>query len=254
MPQRQNSQDFPRKSTSDTGTISHIPTIPSPTQAFGNFVDNGDGTVTDLRTGLMWTRFVLGQTWSGCQPFGTWRDHSWSEAVAIRHSFAGHDDWRLPTVDELYGIVEPNHSPPVNTLAFPSVMRFCCWTMSPHDGNPRNAWAVDFKTGERVSRDRRESHLIRLVRRGQSVTTSGLVETTPLLFRGQTELPTRTVMTERIDSVIAASIEKHGVPFALQGAARASTIGGEFFFRTVVLCGLECGLFRLPATETGSYL
>ena len=59
------------------------------------FVDNGDGTVTDLKRNLMWA-----QT-------DNHGDIDWKQARRwVRFTFsdtieARHDDWRLPTLDEL---------------------------------------------------------------------------------------------------------------------------------------------------------
>jgi hypothetical protein len=56
--------------------------------------DNGDGTVTDLNTGLMWQQDPGGQV-------------TYQEAVTKAPSFnlAGYDDWRLPTIKELYSLI-----------------------------------------------------------------------------------------------------------------------------------------------------
>jgi hypothetical protein len=61
------------------------------------YADNGDGTVTDLVTGLMWQ-----QNYSGKMTY--------SEAVAGANSFslAGYIDWRLPTIKELYSLMDFN--------------------------------------------------------------------------------------------------------------------------------------------------
>jgi hypothetical protein len=60
------------------------------------FVDNGDGTVTDLASGLMWQQSDSG---SGMR---------WEDALAYAEglSLAGHDDWRLPNAKELQSIVD----------------------------------------------------------------------------------------------------------------------------------------------------
>lgn len=59
-----------------------------------DYEDNGDGTVTDLVTGLMW------QQDPGAKM-------TWDAAVAGAASFsqASHDDWRLPTIKELYSLI-----------------------------------------------------------------------------------------------------------------------------------------------------
>jgi len=64
-----------------------------------DFVDNGDGTVTDRATGLMW------------QKSGSSRSKSWRRAQSYvkelnSNKFAGYSDWRLPTIDELASLLQ----------------------------------------------------------------------------------------------------------------------------------------------------
>jgi Protein of unknown function (DUF1566) len=58
------------------------------------YQDNGDGTVTDLNTGLMW------QADPG-------RKMTYAQAVEGAPAFrlAGHDDWRLPSIKDLYSLI-----------------------------------------------------------------------------------------------------------------------------------------------------
>lgn len=65
-----------------------------------NFIDNRDGTITDLSTGLMWM-----QNDSGAMQ---WEDALvWAEGL----NYAGYSDWRLPDVKELQSIVDYSRSP-----------------------------------------------------------------------------------------------------------------------------------------------
>ena len=59
------------------------------------FKDNGDGTVTDQNTKLMWAKTPSKKV-------------SWTAAGAGAKTFklAGHTDWRLPTVKELYSLID----------------------------------------------------------------------------------------------------------------------------------------------------
>ncbi len=59
------------------------------------YVDNGDGTVFDLVTGLMWQQGYSGKM-------------SQAEAAVGANDFdlAGYDDWRLPTIKELYSLID----------------------------------------------------------------------------------------------------------------------------------------------------
>ena len=62
------------------------------------FIDNGDGTVSDSRTGLMWAKTDT------MNDLGKWVNYIESQDY-IRSlnekKFAGYDNWRLPCKDEL---------------------------------------------------------------------------------------------------------------------------------------------------------
>ena len=62
-----------------------------------SYRDNGDGAISDLNTGLMWQK----------SPDSSQR-MNWEEAISYAKDFvlAGHDDWRLPTIKELYSITD----------------------------------------------------------------------------------------------------------------------------------------------------
>lgn len=65
------------------------------------FTDNGDGTVSDLATGLMWEKEDSGKglDWAGALDY------------AKRSRTGGHKDWRLPSAKELHTLVDYSRSP-----------------------------------------------------------------------------------------------------------------------------------------------
>jgi len=69
------------------------------------WVDNGDGTASNSKTGLTWKRCHEGQTWTGSTCTGKPKEYTWDEAKKLKSSFAGKTDWRLPSIDELHTIV-----------------------------------------------------------------------------------------------------------------------------------------------------
>jgi len=84
---------------------SHVIATPQPGQPFYGqdaqhpghtpaYRDNGDGTVSDLVTGLMWVQ-ARGEKMS------------WADAIAGARAgrAGGHDDWRVPTIKELYSLI-----------------------------------------------------------------------------------------------------------------------------------------------------
>ena len=74
------------------------------TYGINDFVDNGDLTVTDRATGLMWAKndSGSGMDWASAL--------AWAQANNAA-SYLGHSDWRLPNAKELQSIVDYSHSP-----------------------------------------------------------------------------------------------------------------------------------------------
>ncbi len=69
-----------------------------------DFSDNGDGTVTDAATGLMWAQNDSGM------------GMNWEDALAYveqqnAETYLGYSDWRLPNAKELQSIVDYTRSP-----------------------------------------------------------------------------------------------------------------------------------------------
>ena len=74
-----------------------------------NFMDNEDGTISDLATGLMWQQADEGLALD------------WQDALAYAENLelAGNTDWRLPNAKELQSIVDYTRSP--QTTASPAI-------------------------------------------------------------------------------------------------------------------------------------
>ncbi|MEK9630091.1 MAG: DUF1566 domain-containing protein [Nitrospinota bacterium] len=84
------------------------------------FTDNKNGTVTDESTGLVWQK---GDSFHDLKKGVNWYDAL--EYITLKNSekFAGHDDWRMPTLEELNQLWSPNgttKSKDEETLGLPS--------------------------------------------------------------------------------------------------------------------------------------
>ncbi|MFN7989645.1 MAG: DUF1566 domain-containing protein [Thermoanaerobaculia bacterium] len=82
----------------------------NPSYGVNAFVDDGDGTVTDSASGLMWTRADSGSAMT------------WQEALAFADAknasgFLGHSDWRLPNAKELQSLLAYSRSPDTTSSA-----------------------------------------------------------------------------------------------------------------------------------------
>lgn len=104
----------------------------NPAYGRNDFRDNGDGTVTDRATGLVWSRDDSGQ------------GMNWQAALAWMQErnaekFLGHDDWRLPSVKELQSIVDYTRSP--DTTHSPAIdPLFQCTTITNEAGQADYAY------------------------------------------------------------------------------------------------------------------
>ncbi len=69
-----------------------------------NLCDNGDGTISDSATGLMWQKGDSrgGLNWESALNYAT---------LMNQRNYLGHNDWRLPNAKELQSIVEYSRSP-----------------------------------------------------------------------------------------------------------------------------------------------
>jgi hypothetical protein len=82
----------------------------NPTYGKNDFLDNGDGTITDRATGMMWSKNDSGKGMNWENALG------WVQAKNAE-KFLGFNDWRLPSVKELQSVVDYTRSPDTSRSA-----------------------------------------------------------------------------------------------------------------------------------------
>jgi len=146
---------------------------PTPTR----FLDNGNGTVTDNQTGLMWEKKTDNNvndrySWSitGTAPDGT----LFTSFLATMQctitadgscGLAGHYDWRIPNISELQTIrdcTQPNCLDPV----FGPTAAAIYWSTSADASGPQVVWLVAFPSGNLTIDKKVGSDHVRAVRGG----------------------------------------------------------------------------------------
>ncbi len=153
------------------------------------FVDNGDGTVTDSQTGLMWEKktddgsvhdtdnlytWTIGVDEPNGTAFteflGTLNDcQSPPDGSTITGGFAGHCDWRLPTVVELQTILLspfPCATSPCIDPVFGPTTAFYYWSSTSLSVAPFDAWYVLFHNGNALYELKGGNFSVRAVRGG----------------------------------------------------------------------------------------
>ena len=135
----------------------------------GRYTVNGDGTITDNKTNLMWKRCTEGLSGSACT-IGSATTYNWQQALDLANnsSFAGFSDWRLPNIKELRSIAAyDRYSPTINSTIFPNTTTSWFWSSSPNASNSDYVWRLDFNNGNDLNDNRDYNDYVRLVRGGQ---------------------------------------------------------------------------------------
>ena len=139
-----------------------------------SFTDNGNGTVTDNTTGLMWEQKtgVVGGPQNYNDPHNTNNLYSWYDPATSggfpgypsgdgtdtqsfitslnSGRFAGYSDWRMPSICELASLVNSSYYPPmdINTAYFPNIQPDSAYWSSTSNLQPDGlAWIISFDNG-----------------------------------------------------------------------------------------------------------
>jgi len=161
------------------------------------YVDNGDGTITDGNTGLMWEKLSYDKTIHDWNNLYTW-DGAFALKIATLNGsgrgFAGHADWRVPNIKELKSIVNYGAGSPALSYgdlgsavsaAFSTGCTTGCtvtscsctahifdlaldsyWSSSSYALTPTDAWLVSFDFGDGKPAVKTFGHYVRAVRGG----------------------------------------------------------------------------------------
>jgi len=121
-----------------------------------NYAVNGDRTVTDNVTGLMWQQDVPTTTYS----------QMGASAYCLASTVGGYHDWRLPSLIELVSIVDFGlwATPPlINATAFPSTTADIFWASTAYVGTADGRY-VSFQTGHVFHAAATSTYSVRCVR------------------------------------------------------------------------------------------
>jgi hypothetical protein len=117
------------------------------------FIDCGDGTIKDTKTKLMW------------QKEGSKEELTWEKAKEYcdKSSLAGHNDWRMPRIEELFSLIDfERKEPAINPIFSCESARY--WSSIVYAPLTDLAWSVYFYDGYVVDGFRDHSYYVRPVR------------------------------------------------------------------------------------------
>ena len=133
-------------------------------QAESRFVISADGQeVSDTQTKLIWQRCAVGQKWDGKSCAGKATKIALNKAQEMAAAMS--PALRLPTKDELSGIVDKGQKKPaINKVTFPGTPSSIFWSTRPEATGNLAAWLIDFKTGRVLGHTHKSKYFARLVR------------------------------------------------------------------------------------------
>jgi hypothetical protein len=116
------------------------------------FTDNGDGTVTDNLTGLVWVQNVRcfdWKTWTGALIFA----NSLADPACNLTDGSVAGDWRVPNINELRSLIDyGERTPPIPSGSpFPEPWTTFYWSSTTVAGSPSAAWGELMKHNIHVS-------------------------------------------------------------------------------------------------------
>jgi hypothetical protein len=144
-----------------------------------SYTDNGDGTVTDDVSGLMWEKLS-----DDASIHDKDTQYTWANAFSVKiaglngTNFAGHNDWRVPNIKELnsiinFGVTNPSTYPQLFNNCIPGCTVLTCacqqiasyWS-STSVNSGASAWVVFFAEGRTIFTLKTGNFAVRAVRGG----------------------------------------------------------------------------------------
>jgi hypothetical protein len=140
------------------------------------FKDNGNGTVTDSLTGVIWLKNgQCLQFFSGDITSNNFR--SWVNAIDAANQLASGycgltdgskaGDWRLPNRKELDSLLDLGRSYPALPADCPLTTFASYWSSTTNAASTDKAWLVDLQSGDVFNDAKSLTYYVRAVRGGQ---------------------------------------------------------------------------------------
>ncbi|MEN9914324.1 MAG: hypothetical protein RL528_1073 [Bacteroidota bacterium] len=135
--------NHPKSETISAGGIKRfhvraVRDISLPTYLANHFTDNGDGTIIDNSTELVWQKTPNTQT------------QNWENALVYAENLAlaNVSDWRLPNIKELQSLNDESRTnPSINSSFFPSIGVNNYWSSTSLPNQTTNAWYLNTQFG-----------------------------------------------------------------------------------------------------------
>ena len=113
------------------------------------YTDNGDGTILDQKTNLVWQKCSQGQDEKTCEGEATQTNWMQANVYCGQLVLAG-KKWRLPKREEILGLLDVSikADSKIDPTAFPNTSAYRFWSSTVYDKNPSVMWTTHFYYGD----------------------------------------------------------------------------------------------------------
>ena len=127
------------------------------------FIDNGNGTVKDNFTNLIWQKCSVGRS-NDSLCSGTSTSMTWQLGMqSCKNLNLAGRIWRLPNINELFTLVDYSNTNNINTIIFPNNESSIYWSSTTYISSTSSAWRLTFFTGATTANSKTNVHYIRCV-------------------------------------------------------------------------------------------
>jgi len=250
-----------------TLALAQCVTTHGPASTPGTWTPDASGEIlTYSGNGLQYTRCQLGLSGAGCAT-GTAQTFTWQQALqaSVAARIGGHDDWRLPNVQEAVALMDVSCTPALSP-AFPAVSAGFQWTSTSFAvaGSTDAAWYINSFAGTAQFGQKSVQRAVILVR-GNS-TPGGNFDSLPAAIVSLTPSVMSTAQTTPFDVLvslgspattqlgvsIAIQTQPVGLPASLSGNPFCSIAAGD---STCTVSGVQLagppGFYTFTGATTG---
>ncbi len=191
--------------------------VTSPTTIPNHFTDNGDGTITDHLTNLVWQKLAYTDS------------ITWEQALTYADSLtlSGFTDWRLPNIKELQSLNDETRiNPSVNNTFFTNIATNKYWSSTTLPNQTAKAWYLNSQFGITTYDVKTVRHYLLCVRGNQTALPLTLLSFTAKLQEKRVVLNWKT--THQINTQrCMVERSQNGAEWSVIGSLKATNTNAE---------------------------
>ena len=128
------------------------------------YSDNGNGTITDKGSKIVWQKCIDGQDILTCEGDAVQMNYMQANIYCTNLGLAD-KKWRLPKREEIFGLLDltSKEDSKIDGSAFPKTQAYRYWSSTPTDSKEKVMWTTHFYYGDEKRTKKVEKGYVRCV-------------------------------------------------------------------------------------------